>query len=101
MDKLQIEQVIEKYQELKTLKEVAKFFNVSNEGIRKFFVKNNIPYTKAISYNHDKNFFATDTEDSFYWAGFIAADGNITDKKDFTILIAESQRLQSLDECVF
>jgi len=86
---LQIDEVIKKYQELKTLKEVAKFFNVSKEGIRKFFIKNNLPYTKSISYNHNENFFATDTEDSFYWAGFIAADGNITAKKDFTLSLKQ------------
>lgn len=89
MDKLQVEQVIEKYEELKTLKAVANYFSINQATIKKFFVKNNIPYTKAINYSHNENFFATNTEDSFYWAGFIAADGNITDKKDFTLSLKQ------------
>lgn len=30
----------------------------------------------------DLDFFSRDTEESFYWAGFIAADGNVQIKKD-------------------
>lgn len=36
-------------------------------------------YTK---YNYNRNFFSKiDTEDKAYWAGFIAADGNV--RKDY------------------
>lgn len=87
MNELIIENVVEKYKELKTLKAVAKHFNIHPESIRKFFVKNNLPYNKTIKYYHDENFFATDTENSFYWAGFIAADGNISKEKDFNLTL--------------
>lgn len=29
-------------------------------------------------YFHDENFFEKDTEESWYWAGFIAADGSVS-----------------------
>ena len=32
-----------------------------------------------ILYTHDEDFFSRDTRESFYWAGFIAADGCITE----------------------
>ena len=32
-------------------------------------------FDKIRKYDVDHNFFSRDTEESFYWAGFIAADG--------------------------
>lgn len=90
MNVLKTEEVIKKYEELKTLKAVANYFNVHPEVLRKFFIKNNLQYNKKIIYSHDENFFSRDTEESFYWAGFIAADGNITDKNDFTLSLKKS-----------
>jgi hypothetical protein len=41
-------------------------------------------------YYYDQKFFEKDTEESFYWAGFIAADGNISQKGDFTLSLKSS-----------
>ncbi len=41
-------------------------------------------------YFYDIDFFNKDNEQSFYWAGFIAADGNISKKNDFTLSLKQS-----------
>ena len=43
--------------------------------------KNNIKINKQIKYYFNENFFKTESEESFYWAGFIAADGCLSDFK--------------------
>ena len=42
--------------------------------------------TQTIKYFHDKDFFARDNEESFYWAGFIAADGCVLDNRKSLVL---------------
>lgn len=37
-------------------------------------------YGSLIGYTYDETFFLNDTSESFYWAGFIAADGNVSSK---------------------
>ena len=41
-----------------------------------------LEYQKQIIYNCDHEFFSRDNEESFYIAGFIAADGGIKDRKN-------------------
>lgn len=74
---INIDQVKEKYKELKTLTKVAEYFDVSIETIRHLFIANNIEYSKRQKYNCNHEFFSNHNERSFYWAGFLAADGNI------------------------
>lgn len=69
--------VITTYLENKTLEKTGAVFGVSIETLRKYFIKNKIMYDKRQKYDCNHNFFSLDTEASFYWAGFIAADGNI------------------------
>jgi hypothetical protein len=70
-----------------TIKEIALNIAVSAECLRQFIIKNNIEYKKKIKYNSDDLFFDKDNEKSFYWAGFIAADGNISEKSDFSLTL--------------
>lgn len=70
------------YLELKEISITAKFYNVSESVIRKNLKKFNISLNKIArnrnkksKYKVNDNFFAKDTEESFYIAGFIAADG--------------------------
>lgn len=76
----QIPEMVEKYSEFKDLKKTSEYFGVSIETLRKFFIKNNISYIKKSKYSCNHNAFSEDTEDSFYWAGFLAADGNVSKK---------------------
>src|SRR5215469_6517846 len=74
LDDLGIIKLQEIYQEEQTLMNVAKRLNISLESIRKYFIKNNIDYEKQLVYDVDHDFFGRDNEQSFYWAGFCAAD---------------------------
>ncbi len=69
------EQLQEAYDRLGTVDLVAKEFGCSDRGIgvkmKKFGIKFNFIY----KYTCDDDFFSRDTEEAFYWAGFIAADG--------------------------
>ena len=76
------EDMWQKYKELKTLSRVAEFFNVSRAFVTNRFIKNNLPYDKKNIYSFDKDFFKKDTPESFYVAGFLAADGWLYKKKD-------------------
>jgi hypothetical protein len=63
-----------------SLSDVGKKFGVCGDVIRMKLVKRGIP-TKQMSayakYSFNRNFFSTITPESAYWAGFLAADGNI------------------------
>lgn len=83
---ISIDNIVSKYQELKTLSNTAKYFSVSVETLRKFFIKHNLPYKTRGKYSYNHNFFFKNNEKSFYWAGFIAADGNIS-KNRITLCI--------------
>jgi len=71
------EEYIEKYKELGTLSKVADHYGFCLESIRKHFIKLGIDYDKRKKFYQNDNFFSVDNEKSWYWAGFIAADGNI------------------------
>lgn len=71
-----------------TLKNIANKYSISPEGLRKFLIKNNIFYKKKLKYISLSNFFDSDNEKSFYWAGFIAADGSISNKSDFSLSLS-------------
>jgi len=67
--------VIERYNELKNLKKVAKSFNVSLRPIVRILKKNNIELTNR-RYDVNHSFFEViDTEEKAYWLGFLYADG--------------------------
>ena len=67
--------VIERYNELKNLKKVAKSFGVSLRPIKRILKKNNFELTnRRFDVNH--SYFSTiDSEEKAYWLGFLFADG--------------------------
>jgi hypothetical protein len=69
------EELVAKYKELGTLVSVAKYFGVSNEAIRKRFIKHNLEYKEKLYCTFNQDFFSVDTPETFYLAGFLAADG--------------------------
>jgi intein-encoded DNA endonuclease-like protein len=70
--------VIERYNELKNLKKVAKSFNVSLRPIVRILKKNNIELTNR-RYDVNHSFFEViDTEEKAYFLGLLYADGNVS-----------------------
>lgn len=71
----------EKYKELGSLKAVSRDLGISSDSIKSYMKKFEIDFKPQIRYEFDKDFFEKETEESFYWAGFIAADGCVKDRK--------------------
>lgn len=69
------EELITKYEELGTLVSMAKYFGVSDEAMRKRFIKHNLEYKEKFYCTFNQYFFSTNTPEAFYLAGFLAADG--------------------------
>ncbi len=79
---MQVQELYSKYLELKTLEKTAEYFQISLEKLRQLFIQHNLTYKKRNIYTCNHNFFSEDNEKSFYWAGFLAADGNIAYKRN-------------------
>jgi hypothetical protein len=67
------------YLETQSVRKCAAYFDCSTEHIREILMVHE-KINKPVLYSCNENFFAEDTEASFYWAGFIAADGCLLDK---------------------
>jgi len=77
-----------------SIKETAKIFNLYYERTRRILKSYNVVRSKR-KYTFDKYFFSRDNIESFYWAGFIAADGCLLDgrnRKILTISLATKDR---------
>lgn len=73
--------VIERYNELKNLKKVAKSFGVSLRPIKRILKKNNLELTnRRFDVNHSY-FRVIDSEEKAYWLGFLFADGCVRKTK--------------------
>lgn len=77
------------YFRLKSIKAVAREIKVDPMSISNYMDKFNLTYKKFVKYKCDEEFFKTDNEDSFYIAGFIAADGCIKKQNRLSIEIGE------------
>lgn len=76
--KFEIKDVIDLYKSNKSIKEIAKLFNSSQETISKVLKENNIEVYRRNKINFDEHIFdVIDTEEKAYWLGFIFADGYI------------------------
>jgi intein-encoded DNA endonuclease-like protein len=79
--------VIERYNELKNLKKVAKSFGVSLRPIKRIFKENNIVLTNR-RYDVNHNYFENiDNEEKAYWLGFLFADGCVRKTKSGSQLV--------------
>lgn len=76
------------YKILGNFHKMAEKLNVSIDSISKYMKLYDIQYTNGMSkiYSCNENLFSTETENSFYLAGFIAADGSIQYRKYSKIL---------------
>jgi intein/homing endonuclease len=71
----------DQYKRLKTIENVAHYFDVSVSTIRKNFKYFDITFSKINKLKLNDNFFGADSPESFYIAGFIAADGCVNNKE--------------------
>lgn len=72
---LTIDDLERKYKELGSLRKVEKAFGIHRSIVGYYLHKENKKVNKPIRYSWNDDFFFYDTPESFYWAGFIAADG--------------------------
>lgn len=70
--------IIKLYCGNKKAKEIAEFYNIDVKTISNILRDFNISYRQGVrKYFYNENFFDEFNQDSCYWAGFIAADGNV------------------------
>lgn len=69
------EQIEEAYKRLGSLKKVAAELGGTHEGIRAAMKRYGLIVKAPVIHSCNQDFFAEDNEQSFYWAGFLAADG--------------------------
>jgi len=80
------------YIDTQSIREVGKHFDMSHEKARQLLVKHGL-CNKLVRYDCNYDFFLSDNQKSFYWAGFIAADGAVIDRrKTLELSIGLAQR---------
>jgi hypothetical protein len=72
----------EAYERLGTLKAVGRELKIDPDSVKLYMQKYDLDYDKQVIYNCDHDFFSRDNEETFYVAGFIAADGCVKDRKN-------------------
>jgi hypothetical protein len=77
--------VIKKYLDLKSIKKVSNIFNITTRQVVNILNDNNIEHLKRRRTLLDESYFDKYNDDYIgaevmYWAGFIAADGNVMNK---------------------
>ena len=96
IDPTKIQELYERYQSLSL---VAKELGCTKEGVRLVMQRHNIATNDPIRYSFNEHFFSEDSEKSFYWAGFIAADGCLkkhgnSDELDIGLSIIDKDHLE-------
>lgn len=71
----------EAYGRLGTLKAVGRELKIDPDSIKLYMEKFGLEYEKQIIYNCDHEFFSRNNEETFYVAGFIAADGCVKNRR--------------------
>lgn len=71
----------EAYARLGTLKAVGRELKIDPESVTRYMKKFGLEYQHQLIYNCDHDFFSRENEETFYVAGFIAADGCVKDRK--------------------
>lgn len=72
----------EAYARLGTLKAVAHELKIDPDSVSLYMTKFGLSYDKQVIYTCDHYFFSRDNEETFYVAGFIAADGCVKDREN-------------------
>lgn len=72
-----VDEIINTYKKLKSLRKTSEKLGISKDIVANRLRKMDL-VNPPIIYDFDQNAFEPDTAESFYWAGFIAADGCVT-----------------------
>lgn len=91
-------QLLELYNNYKTMSELSKFFNINIQTLINHFNKRNIPFKKRKLYEVNDYFFDTYTPESCYWAGFLAADGGIEYNKNRITLELKKTDIEHIEK---
>lgn len=70
------------YEQLQSMRKIADKYGISRETVRYYIHQYGLEYNKLKIYNVDHEFFSRENEESFYIAGFIAADGCVKKRKN-------------------
>ncbi len=76
------ENLEQSYIELGSLKAVARKFNIDPGSVKRYMIQYNLYFKPQVRYNCDHDFFSRENEETFYTAGFIAADGCVKERKN-------------------
>jgi hypothetical protein len=90
------EELWEAYKELQSTQKVAEKFGCQKDGVRYALMRNGYKLNKLVRYKCNENFFKHETQESLYWAGFIAADGCVKKNKnrhDLQIGLSQKDKL--------
>lgn len=99
-------EIIDKYLELDSIRATAKVLGIAKSYVTKIIPQLLLDNNACTKYACNENFFNSDTEQSFYWAGFIMADGCVKLKnkkyKQLSIGLAliDKAHLEKFKKCV-
>lgn len=82
LDKILTKEALEQsYVELGSLKAVARKFDIDSGSVKKYMIRCGLDFKPQVRHGCDHDFFSRENEETFYIAGFIAADGCVKDRK--------------------
>ena len=82
LDKILTKEVLEQsYAELGSLKAVARKFDVDASSVKKYMTLHGLSFKAQVRHGCDHDFFTRENEETFYVAGFMAADGCVKKRK--------------------
>src|ERR1700722_3547584 len=90
-DELTTELLQKEYNDLQSFRKIGKKYNASGESIRVLCEKLGVKTNELIRYSCDEDFFTRESEEVFYMAGFLAADGCVKIRKNGAALRYELQ----------
>lgn len=82
LDEILTKEALEQaYAELGSLKAVGRKFNVDSGSVKRYMQQYELEFKPQVRHACDHDFFSRENEETFYVAGFIAADGTVKKRK--------------------
>lgn len=86
------ELVLKEYKLTGSIMAVAKNLNIDHAQLQYFFKREGLEYKKHNKYIYDHDFFTRKNEKTYYWAGFLIADGNVINDQTLRIELSEHDK---------